>query len=135
MAFSLGDSAISLYIDSVFSKRVCRPSKFNTPIPPWLCISIANEGFTTASMDEAKNGIFILTFSKSTEISTNSGFIVISPGAIETSSNPYAGCNVFKSFRKSYLLWGIRLNVQIINSFDVITERALIDLSVYVRIY
>ena len=34
-----------------------------------------------------------LIFSKYTEISTISGLIVISPGAMETSSKPYACCN------------------------------------------
>ena len=52
-----GDDAISSNTVWGSSYRVYMPSRFSTPRPPFLCMSDAKEGDTTASMDDAKMGM------------------------------------------------------------------------------
>ena len=55
---------------------------------PCLCISPANAGVATASIADPRMGVDIVTSPTEKSVSTISGFTVIVPGDMATSSNP-----------------------------------------------
>ena len=72
------------------SYRVWIPSRFMTAMPPRRSISVAKEGEAIASTAEARTGAESSMPSIEKSVLVRSGLIVTSPGAIATSSNPYA---------------------------------------------
>ena len=72
------------------SYRVWMPSRFMTAMPPRRSISAANEGEAMASTADARTGAGRSIPSTEKSMLVRSGLTVTSPGAIATSSNPYA---------------------------------------------
>ena len=90
MTSSPGASTISSSAACGSSYLVWMPSRFMTAMPPRRSISVEKEGEAIASTAEARMGAENSMPLIEKSMLVRSGLIVTSPGAIATSSNPYA---------------------------------------------